>query len=123
MDTLLEEIGNPLGAARWRTNDHPAFNIRGHFAVIALGPQYFFAVLGLAFLLHFGADFDLVAVNRDVDVFFFDTGDLSAHELRIVVLGHVDAQLSRRRRFICHRPHEKPAHEFIQCRVHRIETS
>jgi len=40
VNTPFEDIGNPLGAARWRTDDHPAFNIRGHFAVIALEERY-----------------------------------------------------------------------------------
>src|SRR5258708_1886200 len=40
VDTLFEGIGNSFGANRWRTDDHPAFNISRYFAVIVLEEGY-----------------------------------------------------------------------------------
>jgi hypothetical protein len=50
------------------------------------------AAAGLLFLLlaHLGRDGDEVAVHRDVDVLLLRAGDLGAHLVVLVVLGHVE---------------------------------
>src|SRR6266404_358336 len=73
VDTPFEDIGNPLGAGCWRTDNHPAFNISRHFSVIALEERY---------TSRFGA----VCVIRDGEIIetgFFDRTRISSGCLRM----------------------------------------
>src|SRR3990172_13328593 len=60
-----------------------------YLTVVALRAQHFFTVLGLFFVLHFGVDFDLVAVDPDVDVFLLDARNFGAHHVAGIIFGHV----------------------------------
>src|SRR5437868_3790313 len=55
------------------------------------------AVLLFLLLPDFGRDRDVVAVDRDANFFLLGAGDLCAHEVFLVVLADVDADVGRQR--------------------------